>query len=87
MKALDGRTDDADLAMARLRQGGGYDTLLAAPILDRYGSIERAQSFVLFQSRQAVNQEPDPARRRRAGKLWRVMFGLPAKPDSRRSRS
>jgi hypothetical protein len=77
MESLNIERLKADLAMARLRQGGGYDTLLAAPVFDRFGDIERAENLVLFQSRQAVNQEPDPARRRRAEKLWRVMFGLP----------
>lgn len=84
-ESLNIETMKADLELARLRQGGSYDTLLAAPILDRFGDIERAQKLVLFQSRQAVNREPDPARRARAEKLWRVMFGLPVKTDSRRT--
>jgi hypothetical protein len=73
----------ADLELARLEQAGGYDTLLAAPLLDRYGDIERAQKLVLFQSRQAVNQEPDSAKRARAMKLWRVMTGLPVETKTR----
>jgi hypothetical protein len=72
----------ADLELARLEHAGCYDTLVAAPILDRYGDIERAQKLILFQSRQAVNHEPDSTKRARAEKLWRVMTGLPAKTKS-----
>ena len=84
-ESLNIETMKADLEQARLRQAGGYDTLLAAPILDRFGDIERSQKLVLFQSRQAANHEPDPVKRSRAEKLWRVMFGLPARTDSHRS--
>jgi hypothetical protein len=76
-ESLNIETMKADLELARLEQSGCYDSLVAAPILDRYGDIERAQKLVLFQSRQAVNHEPDPAKRARAEKLWRVMTGLP----------
>jgi hypothetical protein len=77
MESLTIESMKADLELARLEHAGCYDTLVAAPILDRYGDIERAQKLVLFQSRQAVNREPDPAKRSRAEKRWRVMTGLP----------
>lgn len=70
----------AELEMERLEQAGCYDTLAAVPILDRYGDIERAQKLILFQSRQAVNHEPDSTKRARAERRWRVMTGLPHKP-------